>query len=71
MTTNLENYMDSIHFSPEINRLMLDQMIAGEYEMTLDNYEEILNGVKEFSDSAVNELIVPYEEQDKLTYEIR
>lgn len=71
VTTNLENYMDSIHFSPEINRLMLDQMIAGEYEMTLDNYEEILDGVKEFSDSVVNELIIPYEEQDKLTYEIR
>ena len=63
--------MDAIHFSPEINRFMLDQMIAGEYEMTLDNYEEILDGVKEFSDSVVNELIIPYEEQDKLTYEIR
>jgi hypothetical protein len=46
-------------------------MIAGEYEMTLDNYEEILDGVKEFSDSVVNEFIIPYEEQDKLTYEIR
>jgi hypothetical protein len=63
--------MDSIHFSPEINKLMLDQMIKGEYEMTLDNYEEVLDGVKEFSDKIVNELIVPYEEQDMLTYEIR
>ena len=69
--TNLYNYMDSIHFSPEINKLMLDQMIKGEYEMTLDNYEEVLDGVKEFSDKIVNELIVPYEEQDMLTYEIR
>ena len=69
--TDLYNYMDSIHFSPEINKLMLDQMIKGEYEMTLDNYEEVLDGVKEFSDKIVNELIVPYEEQDMLTYEIR
>lgn len=69
--TNLYNYMDSIHFSPEINKLMLDQMINGEYEMTLDNYEEVLDGVKEFSDKIVNELIVPYEKQDMLTYEIR
>lgn len=69
--TDLYNYMDSIHFSPEINKLMLDQMINGEYEMTLDNYEEVLDGVKEFSDKIVNELIVPYEEQDMLTYEIR
>lgn len=69
--TDLYNYMDSIHFSPEINKLMLDQMINGEYEMTLDNYEEVLDGVKAFSDKIVNELIVPYEEQDMLTYEIR
>ena len=68
--TNLENYMDSIHFSPEINRLMLDQMIAGEYEMTLDNYEKTLDGVKEFTDRIVNELIVYYEENDLLNYEI-
>lgn len=69
--TNLYNYMDSIHFSPEINKLMLEQMIAGEYEMTLDNYEEVLDGMKDFSDKIVNELIVPYEENDMLTYEIR
>ena len=69
--TELNNYMDSIHFSPEINRLMLDQMIAGEYEMNLDNYEQVLDGVKEFTDKIVNELIVPYEEEDMLTYEIR
>ena len=64
-------YMDSIHFSPEINKLMLDQMISGEYEMTPDNYEQVLDGVKEFTDKIVNELMIPYEEADMLTYEIR
>jgi hypothetical protein len=67
--TNLDNYMDSIHFSPEINKLMLDQMIAGEYQMTEDNYEEMLDDMKSFSDKIVNELIKPYEEQNLLTYE--
>ena len=67
--TNLENYLDSIHFSPEINKLMLDQMINGEYEMTLSNYEETLDNMKDFSDKIVNELIKPYEENDLLTYE--
>lgn len=69
VTTNLDNYMDTIHFSPEINKLMLDQIVAGEYEMTLDNYEEILDGVKSFVDDTVNTYIVPYEEQDLLNYE--
>jgi hypothetical protein len=69
VTTNLDNYMDTIHFSPEINKLMLDQIIAGEYEMTLENYEEILDGLKDFTDDVVNEYIIPYEEQDLLNYE--
>ncbi len=69
VTTNLDNYMDTIHFSPEINKLMLDQIVAGEYEMTPDNYEEILDGVKSFVDDTVNTYIVPYEEQDLLNYE--
>ena len=62
--------MDSLHFSPDINKLMLDKMVSGEGEMTLDNYEEVLDGVKDFSDKIVKELIVPYEEKDMLTYEI-
>ena len=71
VTTNLNNYMDTIHFSPEINRLMLDQIIAGEYEMTLDNYEEVIDSVKDFSDKVQNEYIKSYEEQDLLNYEIQ
>ena len=66
--TNLENYLDTIHFSPEINKLMLDQMAAGEYRMTVDNYEEMLDGMRAFSDEIVNELVVPYEEQGLFNY---
>ncbi len=67
--TNLDNYMDSIHFSPEINRLMLDQMINDEYLLTLDNYEESLDDMKNFSDKIVNELIKPYENNNMINYE--
>lgn len=67
--TNLENYLDSIHFSPEINKLMLDQMVRGEYRLTTENYEEELDKMKDFTEEIVNELIKPYEEQDLLTYE--
>ncbi len=66
VATNLDFYMDTIHFSPEINRRMLNHMIAGEGEMTLSNYEEALDDVKAFSDEVISELIVPYEEQGLL-----
>lgn len=68
--TNLDKYMDSLHFSPDINKLMLDKMVSGEGEMTMENYEKTLDSVKDFSDDIVNELIKPYEEKDMLTYEI-
>ena len=69
VATNLDYYMDTIHFSPEINRLMLDQILAGENEMTLDNYEEVLEGVRAFSDEVQETYIKAYEEQGLLTYE--
>ncbi len=67
--TNLENYLDTIHFSPDINKLMLDQMVAGEYRMTSENYEEMLDDMKAFSDKIVNELVIPYEEQGLFNYQ--
>jgi hypothetical protein len=68
VATNLEIYMDTLHFAPEINKLMLDKMIAGENEMTLENYEEVIEGVRDFSDKVVNEYIISYEEKGLLNY---
>jgi hypothetical protein len=69
VTTNLDNYMDTIHFSPEINKLMLDKIVAGEDELTLQNYEEKLDELSDFTDRVVNEYIVPYEKDGLLNYE--
>ena len=69
VTTNLDYYMDTLHFSPEINRLMLDKILAGENEMTLGSYETVLDGVKAFSDEVQSSLIKEYEEKGLLSYE--
>ncbi len=69
IATNLDNYMDPIHFSQDINRQMLDQIIAGEYEMTMNNYDEMIEGVRDFSDKVKNEYIVPYLEQGLISHE--
>ncbi|MBR4668635.1 MAG: SGNH/GDSL hydrolase family protein [Butyrivibrio sp.] len=69
VATNLDNYMDTIHFSPDINRLMLDKIIAGENEMTKDNYVEVIEGVRDFSDQVVSEYMVPLLDEGKIRYE--
>ncbi len=69
IATNLDNYMDPIHFSQDINRQMLDQIIAGEYEMTMNNYDEMIEGVRDFSDKVKSEYIVPYLEQGLISHE--
>ena len=63
VVTNLDNYMDSIHFSPEINKLMLEKMLQGQNELTTENYVNKLNEVKDFSDKVVKTIMPTYEEK--------
>lgn len=46
--TNLENYCDRSHYTPEINALMLQRMAAGEYRLTPENNEAHWQEVTEF-----------------------
>lgn len=62
LITNLDNYMDTLHFTPEINQYMANQIIAGNDRLTLDNYKQILSDMRNFAYQIVNELILPYED---------
>lgn len=66
--TNLDNYMDTLHFSPEINKYMVDQMIAGNHRLTQDNYMSVLTDMKELAYEIVTDLIRPYEDLIKVDY---
>lgn len=57
---NLDYYMDMIHYSPEINQYMLEQMAAGENKVTLENWEEVLSNMRELTDRIINEEIYRY-----------
>ncbi|MCM1252467.1 MAG: SGNH/GDSL hydrolase family protein [Clostridium sp.] len=48
--TNLDNYMDMIHFSKDINRLVCDKMIAKEGRLTKENYQSRLQNMYELSE---------------------
>lgn len=47
-TTNLDNYRDTVHYSNDINSLLLQRMAAGEYELTQDNYLAHWQNVRSF-----------------------
>lgn len=45
--TDLDNYMDTVHFSKDINYYVYDKLARGEERLTIDNYEERLNHMME------------------------
>ncbi len=47
--TDLDNYRDTAHHKPEYNRYMIDCMINGEKELTLENYREKLEEMYKFA----------------------
>ena len=57
---NLDNYMDMIHYSPQTNQYMLDQVTAGEKRVTLASWEESFQSLQELTDYIVKEDIFRY-----------
>ena len=66
ITTNLENYMDIIHFSPDINRYICESLIDGKHQVNEENYRKNISEMKELSDEIVQKLVKPYEERIKV-----
>lgn len=66
IVTDLENYMDILHFSPEINEYICNSLIEGSHHVTKENYKQIINDTRDFSYQVVNELIKPYEDKIKV-----
>ncbi len=58
--TNLDNYMDIVHFSKDINYDVYDKLSRGAERLTKDNYEVRLNEMHELSQEIVDEIITQY-----------
>ena len=58
--TNLNLYMDTIHFSKDINLEICNRLIAGEGRLTPDNYKKRLAHMKDLSDRIVEKDILEY-----------
>ena len=57
---NLDNYMDMIHYSPEINQRMLEKMAAGENKVTPESCRETLDVMRELAMRITREDIYRY-----------
>lgn len=57
---DLDNYMDMVHYSPEINQYMLEQLTAGNNRVTAGNREETLAGMRRLADYISQERIFYY-----------
>ena len=59
---DLDNYMDTIHFSDLINREIVNCMKEGKYRLTLENYEEELKKMENLSEKVQREYMPLYYE---------
>lgn len=61
--TDLDNYMDILHFSEEINYELYCNLQSGEREVTKTNIQETIDQMRSLSEEIVTDLILPYEDQ--------
>lgn len=57
---NLDNYMDMIHYSPDINAYMLEKMIRGENRVTEENWQDVLESMRALAGQITEEEIYRY-----------
>jgi len=63
IVTNLDNYMDLLHFSQDINEYIYHCLAAGSHRVTEENYKEITDNTRSFAYEVIDELILPYEDR--------
>lgn len=57
---NLDNYMDMIHYSPDINQYMLTCIAEGSHRVTAENCEQTIEDMKKTYDYIIQEGIYLY-----------
>lgn len=60
IVSNLDYYMDLVHYSPEINQYMLTRIAAGDGMVTEENWQDVVLEMRELVDRIKEELIYEY-----------
>lgn len=64
--TNLENYMDILHFSPEVNHYICESLIEGKHRISPENYIQNIREMQDLAYETVEKLVLPYEDRIKV-----
>lgn len=64
--TDLEQYMDILHFSPSVNQYICNSLIDGSHRLTEENYKQAIKDMREFSYEIVDKLMEPYVDRIKV-----
>ena len=62
VVTDLDNYMDALHFTPEINRYIVSEIVENNKEILADNIDETFEHLAEYADITVEQRIKDYGE---------
>ncbi len=57
---DLDNYMDMVHYTPQVNQYMLEQMAAGKKQWTAENWQEELQKMRDLTDRISSTEIYKY-----------
>lgn len=57
---DLDNYMDMIHYSPDINQYMLEQLDGGKHRVTKENYKEKIAQMQTLAEEITERYIYEY-----------
>lgn len=69
VVTDLDLYMDTVHFSPAINHEIVTWLAEGHAQVTEENIADVFARTRDFARRNLTENIAPLEEQDAFRYE--
>lgn len=68
IVTDLNHYMDTVHFDPGVNYAICEAMAAGRNEVTVKNLEDTFAATRELTDRYEAEVIPRLEQEDRFLY---
>lgn len=69
IVANLDNYMDTVHFKPEINKVIVDALASDQDRVTIEDYQNAIEKTRLMSEQLQGTIIHRLEGQGLFQYE--
>lgn len=70
IVSNLDNYMDTVHFNSNINHFMEQSIRNGESEVTKDTVDDTISSMRDFCGRIETEFVTYYEDNNMFQYDV-